>query len=98
MDDGADDVDEYPFFVDEEQHTRLNVFEQCPLIEVHHLFINIFCDGWELNCGGLVSHPGGIKDSHPLNTTETGDKRRLHQRLGSGKGFSFIYFVMNKKN
>ena len=23
---------------------------------------------------GLVSHPGGIKDSHSLNTTETKDK------------------------
>ena len=31
----------------------------------------------------LVSHPGGVKDSHPLNTTEIGDKRRLHGPLGS---------------
>ena len=31
---------------------------------------------WELTCDGLVSLPGGVKLSHPLNTTETGDKRR----------------------
>ena len=23
---------------------------------------------------GLVSHPGGVKDSHPLNTIEAGDE------------------------
>ena len=34
-----------------------------------------FCCG--LTCDGLVSCPGGVNDSHPLNTTETGDKRRL---------------------
>ena len=33
---------------------------------------------WELTCDGLVCYPGGVKDSHPLNTTETGYKRRLH--------------------
>ena len=39
---------------------------------------NIF---WELTCDGLVSRPGEVKDSHPLNTgdkeniRETGDKR-----------------------
>ena len=27
----------------------------------------------DLTCDGLVSHPGGVKDSHPLNTTETRD-------------------------
>ena len=32
---------------------------------------------WELTCDGLVSHPRGVKDSHLLNTTETGDKYRL---------------------
>ena len=26
-----------------------------------------------LTCDGLVSHPGGVKDSHPLNTAETRD-------------------------
>ena len=26
---------------------------------------------WELICNGLVSHPGGVKDCHPLNTAET---------------------------
>ena len=31
---------------------------------------------WELTCDGLVSHPGGVKDSDPLNTTETGDTVR----------------------
>ena len=33
---------------------------------------------WELTCNGLVSRPGGVKDSYPLNNTETGDKRRPH--------------------
>ena len=33
---------------------------------------------WELTSDGLVSRPGGVKDSNPLNTTESGDKRRLH--------------------
>ena len=32
---------------------------------------------WELTCDGLVSLPGGVKDSHPLNITETGDERQL---------------------
>ena len=35
----------------------------------------------EVTCDGLVSRPGGVKDSHPLNTTETKDKRRLHEPL-----------------
>ena len=35
---------------------------------------------WELIYDGLVSRPGGVKDSHPLTSTETGDKRRLHGR------------------
>ena len=48
---------------------------------------------WELTCDGLVSHPGGIKDSHPLNTTETGDKRRLHGPLDC-KGFSFLSIIL----
>ena len=26
---------------------------------------------------------GGVKDFHPLNTTETGEKRQLHGLLGS---------------
>ena len=25
-----------------------------------------------------MSHPGGVEDSHPLNTTEAGDLRWLH--------------------
>ena len=33
---------------------------------------------------GLLSHPGGVgfKDSNPLNTTKTGDKRRLNGARG----------------
>ena len=38
---------------------------------------------WELTCDGLVYHPEGVKDSHPFNTRETGDKRRHHGPLGS---------------
>ena len=30
-----------------------------------------------------MSRPGGVKDSHPLNTTETGDKYRLYEPFGS---------------
>ena len=30
---------------------------------------------WDLTCDGLVSHPGEVEDSRPLNTTETGDMR-----------------------
>ena len=32
----------------------------------------------------MVSHPGGVKDSYPLKTTEIGDKSRLHGSLGLG--------------
>ena len=46
-----------------------------------------FC--WGLTCDGLVSRPGGVNDSHPLNTTETGDKHRLRWATWLGKGFSF---------
>ena len=45
-----------------------------------------FC--WGLTCDGLVSRPGGVNDSHPLNTTETGDKCQLQQATWLGKGFS----------
>ena len=38
---------------------------------------------WELTCDGLVSHPEGVKDSHLLTTTETGDRHRLHGPPGS---------------
>ena len=34
-------------------------------------------------CDELVSRPGGVKDSHPLNSRETGDKRWLHGPIGS---------------
>ena len=44
---------------------------------------------WELIYDGLVSRPGGVKDSRLLKTTETGDKHRLHGPLGfSGGGFA----------
>ena len=33
----------------------------------------------------LLSHPGRVKDSHPLNNTETKDKCHL-----AHKGFSFL--------
>ena len=36
---------------------------------------------WELTCDALVSRPGAVKDSHPINITETEDKRRLHGPL-----------------
>ena len=33
---------------------------------------------WELTCDGLVSHPGGVKDSHPITlTTETGETKTV---------------------
>lgn len=28
---------------------------------------------WGSTCDGLVSHPRGVNDSHPLSTNETGD-------------------------
>ena len=40
---------------------------------------------WELTCDGLVSHPGEVKDSHLLNTTETGVKRWLTKDLVKDK-------------
>ena len=49
---------------------------------------------FELTYDGLVAHrPGRIKDSQPLNTTETGDKRRLlvHMAL---KGFSLAALAL----
>ena len=44
---------------------------------------------WELTCDGLASGPGGVKDSHPLNTTESGDERWLHGHVAR-KGFGFL--------
>ena len=35
-------------------------------------------------CDRLVSRPGGIKDSHPLNNTETGDKHLLNPLQAKG--------------
>ena len=57
---------------------------------------------WELTCDGLaiVSRPGGVKDSHPLITTEIGDKRRLygpHEILKNGKLiYGFTKYVVTK--
>ena len=34
------------------------------------------------SAGRLVFHPGGVIESHPLNTVETGDKRRLQRPPG----------------
>lgn len=43
---------------------------------------------WELTCNGLVSHPGGVYDSHPLSTTETRDKHWPYVPNGR-EGFNF---------
>ena len=53
------------------------------------------CVCWELTCDGLMSRPGGVKDSHPLNTTETGDERRLHGPLGSQRIQLAIIYITN---
>ena len=37
---------------------------------------NVCC---EQTRDGFLFYPGGVKDSHPFNTAETGVKRRLHQ-------------------
>ena len=58
---------------------------------------------WGLTCHGLVSCPGGVIDSHPLITTEFGDKGRPYEPLlppppppptcsGSGKDLAFSLF------
>ena len=39
----------------------------------------------ELTCNGLVSCPGRVIGSHPLSTTESGDRHRPCEPLGSGK-------------
>ena len=51
----------------------------------------------ELTCNDyIMSRPGGVKDSHPLNTTETGDKRSSIGHL-TRKGFSLAnLFLVNK--
>ena len=49
---------------------------------------------WELTCDGLVSRLGGIKDSHPLNTTKTGDKRRLHGPLVKDLALAFPQVIV----
>ena len=40
---------------------------------------------WGLTCHGLVSCPGEVKDSLPLNIAETGDKSRCYEPFGSAK-------------
>ena len=46
-------------------------------------------------CDGLVSCPGGGRGSHPLNTTETGNKGRPNEPFGAElKEFSIaILFI-----
>ena len=44
---------------------------------------------WELTCDGLECRPGGVKDSHPLITIETGDKSWLHGPLGGSEGIKW---------
>ena len=48
---------------------------------------------WELTWNGLMSHPGGVKDSHPLKTTETGNKHLLHRPHASN-----LFLKPNVKN
>ena len=43
---------------------------------------------WELTCNGLVSRPGGVKDSHSLNTTKPEIRAGSMSHLAL-KGFSF---------
>ena len=51
---------------------------------------------------GLVSRPGGVKDSHPPNTTETGDMHP-HQEQLACKEFSsnqtdhqvIVFFILD---
>lgn len=51
---------------------------------------------WGLTCDRLVSHPGGINDSHPLSTTITGEKRRPYAPSWHGKGFN-LTIQLNRK-
>ena len=45
--------------------------------------VNEYSICWKLTCDGLVFRPGTVKNSHPLNTIETEDKRQLHGPLDS---------------
>lgn len=42
---------------------------------------------WVPICNGLVTHSGGVNDSHPLSTTEAGDKHRLNAPSCHGEWF-----------
>ena len=47
----------------------------------------------------VLQWQGGVKDSHPLNTTETGDKRRVYVPLGSERTSNdekTIFAIVNK--
>ena len=46
---------------------------------------------WELICDVSVPRSKGVKDSHWLNTRETGEKRRLHGPLTLFKEFQALY-------
>ena len=54
---------------------------------------------WELTCDGLVSHPGEVKDSHPLNTTETNSRTGLRKELvftSAKNQFGLLLVIKNK--
>lgn len=48
---------------------------------------------WGLTCDGLVSHIGGVNDSHPLSTTETGDKHRPYAPNGMKKDLTTCIYT-----
>lgn len=43
-----------------------------------------------LTCDGLVFHSQGVNNSHPLSTTETGNKHELYVPHSVEKDFTFI--------
>ena len=46
-----------------------------------------------LTCDGLVSCSGGVTDSHPVNTTEKGDKHWPYAPLGTRTDFIWLFFL-----
>ena len=64
-------------------------------LDVYSSFHNLLvCQGIDGKC------PGCVTDSHPLNKTETGDKRRPYEPTGLGEVFSLIThkFMFNDKH
>lgn len=49
---------------------------------------------WGFTCDGLVSHPGGVNDSHPRTTTETRDKHRTNAYSWLGKRFNLFNLII----